>query len=108
MIHGDERGPHQDDVDLAIAEWSVGPYHRELDLPEPVNGAATNATYGNGVLVLSMPKLGPGHPGWSAEFRLVTVATAHGERVGHTGREPVPYTTEQHRTEKHQPRRRAL
>jgi hypothetical protein len=77
VIHGDARGPHQDDVNLSIAEWAVGPYHRELDLPEGVDGVVTNATYGNGVLVLSMPKLRAGHAGTAAEFRLVTVANAH-------------------------------
>jgi len=101
VIHGDARGPHQDDVNLSIAEWAVGPYHRELDLPEPVDGAVTNATYGNGVLVLSMPKLRAGRSGTHAEFRLTTVANAHGERVGHIGRAAIPHTTEQHRAEKH-------
>jgi HSP20 family protein len=104
VIHGDARGPHQDDVNLSIAEWAVGPYHRELDLPEGVDGVVTNATYGNGVLVLSMPKLRAGHAGTAAEFRLVTVANAHGERVGHIGRAAIPHTTEQHRTEKDQGR----
>lgn len=96
VIHGEERGPHQRDVPLAIAEWAIGPYHRELDLPEPVDGARSNATYGNGVFVLSMPKVSAGHVGTSAEFRLVTVAGGRGERVGHTGREALPDTTEHH------------
>jgi HSP20 family protein len=100
-VHGEERGPRQGDIAMAIAEWTVGPYHRELDLPEPVDGSASNATYGNGVLVLSMPKVGGGNLGTSAEFRLVTVAREHGERVGHVGREPAPSTTEQHWQNKH-------
>jgi HSP20 family protein len=102
-IHGDERGPRQRDIAVAIAEWAVGPYHRELDLPESVDGAETNATYGNGVLVLSMPKVGPRNLGTGAEFRLVTVSREHGERVGHLGREPSPLTTEQHWQDKHRP-----
>ena len=61
VVHGEERGPHQRDVPLVIAESAIGPYHRELDLSEPVDGSLTNATYGNGVLVLSMPKAGTTH-----------------------------------------------
>src|SRR5262245_5420155 len=55
-IHGAERGPHQHDLDLLLTEWTIGPYHREIILPQPVNASLTTATYGNGVVVLSMPK----------------------------------------------------
>jgi hypothetical protein len=48
-----------------------------------------------------MPKVSAGHPGTSAEFRLVTVARAYGERVGHVGREALPQTTEDHLQQKH-------
>ena len=54
---GDEREPRQHELDLLLAEWSIGPYCRELDLPYPVSGPLSNATYGNGVLVVSMPRL---------------------------------------------------
>jgi HSP20 family protein len=101
VIHGEERGPRQRDLPLLIAEWAIGPYHRELDLSEAVDGALTNATYGNGVLVLSMPKVSAGHLGTSAEFRLITITSGHGERVGHIGRDTVPLSTEQHWHEKH-------
>ena len=100
-IHGEERGHHQHDLALAIVEWTIGPYHREIELGEPVDGVLTNATYGNGVLVLSMPKVSAGHLGSSAEFRLITVASGHGERVGHVGRDVTPQTTEVHWAEKH-------
>lgn len=100
-IHGEERGPHQRDLRLSIAEWAIGPYHRELELPEPVDGTLTNATYGNGVLVLSMPKVSAGHLGATAEFRLVTIADGRGERVGHIGRDAVPHSTEAHWKGKH-------
>jgi HSP20 family protein len=95
-IHGDERGPHQHELDLVLAEWAVGPYHREVVLPEPVNGALANATYGNGVLVLSLPKMEPGREPVSAEIRLEVVDATRGERVGHVGREIRPTTTEEH------------
>jgi Hsp20/alpha crystallin family len=50
-------GPHQHEQNLLLAEWSVGPYHRMVTLPHPVNGVLTNATYSNGVLVIAMPKM---------------------------------------------------
>ena len=56
MIRGVERGPGQHGRDVLLDEWTVGPYYREVKLPRPVNGPAATATYGNGVLVLVMPK----------------------------------------------------
>ena len=100
-IDGAQRGPHQNAVRLDIAEWSIGPYHREVELGEPVDAALTNATHGNGVLVLAMLKASAGYRPSSAEFRLVTVAEGRGERVGHVGRVAVPHTTEAHIAEKH-------
>ena len=38
---------------LATAEWTVGPYERELRLSRPVSAALANVTLGNGVLVLA-------------------------------------------------------
>lgn len=89
-IRGEERGPHQHGVDLVLAEWTIGSYYRELDLTHPVNGPLTNATYGNGVLVLSMPKVANGQPGVPAEIRLEALEATRGERVGHVGREARP------------------
>ena len=104
-IHGDERGPHQGELELLVVEWTIGPYHREVELVEPVDGVLTNATYGNGVLVLSMPKVSAGHAGASAQFRLTAIESTRGERVGHAGRRAVPRTTEEHRSDKHRRRR---
>jgi len=87
IIHGEERGPHQHNLDLLVAEWTIGPYHREVELPHPVDGRRTNATYGNGVLVLSMPALPQGHAPTAEEIRLQVIEATRGERVGWTGRE---------------------
>jgi HSP20 family molecular chaperone IbpA/quercetin dioxygenase-like cupin family protein len=95
-IRGEYRGPGQETRDLLLAEWTIGRYARELSLPEPVNGALTNATYGNGVLVLSMPKLAPGQPPADAQFRLTVVDTGRGQRIGHTGSANEPMTTAAH------------
>lgn len=95
-IRGDERGPRQHECDLVEEEWRIGPYYRKLSLPQRVNGPLTNATYGNGVLVLSMPKMGEGEPGVQVDFPLQSIGATRGERVGHTGREIHPTTTQQH------------
>ena len=50
--------------------------------------------YGNGVLVLSMPKLAPGAQGSNTEFRLQAITDTRGQRVGHTGAHIEPTTTQ--------------
>ena len=97
-MHGDYRGSRRDQPEVLMSEWTVGPYHREVVLPHPVNGALTNATYGNGVLVLSMPKLAPGEEAHEAEFRLEAVESIRGQRIGHTGWDIRPTTTRRRST----------
>jgi hypothetical protein len=85
---------------MVLAESTVGPYEREVELPHPVNGDLVNATYDNGVFVLSMPKAAQGQRTVPAEFGLETVGEARGERIGHAGRENRPHTTEEHLRDK--------
>ena len=80
-ISANQTGPGQDDKDLIVEEWEIGPYYRELELPESVNGALTNATFGNGILTLAMPKTKDESE--SATFQLQAVDTGRGERIGH-------------------------
>jgi HSP20 family protein len=93
IIRGEYRGPHQEDRDLLIGEWAIGPYYREIPLPEPVDGAHTNATYGNGVPVLVMPKRAAGQDGTDAEFRLEVLAATRGEHAAHALRDHHPTST---------------
>jgi hypothetical protein len=75
-------------------------------LPQLVDGALTNATYGNGVLVLSMPKLAPGAQGRNTEFRLQALTDTRGQRVGHTGAHIEPTSAQarsQHRAQANRP-----
>ena len=104
-IKAKERGPHQHDLDLVVAEWTIGPYYREVMLPQDVDGSLANATYGNGVLVLTMPKLKRSQKTKPAEFTLQPVEPPRGEHVGHTGHNPQRTTTEKHwsLTPLHQP-----
>lgn len=101
-IQGEERGPGQHGRDLIMDEWTIGPYYREISLPQAVDGTLTNATYGNGVLVLSMPK--STQSGTAANFRLQPIEATRGERVGHTGMDarPIPLAEhgKKHRLEK--------
>ncbi len=96
-IRGNYRGSRQETSDLLVSEWTIGPYAREIVLPQPVNGSLTNATYGNGVLVLAMPKMGRGSGESYTEFKLAVVEATVGQRIGHTGSELRPTTTEEHR-----------
>jgi hypothetical protein len=75
----------------------MGPYYRDIVLPQPVDGSLTNASYGNGVLVLSMPKVAQGQRASHTEFRLEVVEATRGQRVGHTGSDIQPTTTQEHR-----------
>jgi HSP20 family protein len=93
MIQGKQRGPRQDDLDLLKAEWSIGPYHREVVLPQNVNGPLANATYGNGVLVITLPKLKTGQKAERVEFGLEAINPTRGERVGHSGHDIRATTT---------------
>ncbi len=107
-IRGELRGPHQRALPLLMAEWSVGPYAREVELRTPVDGRLTNATFGNGVLVLSMPKAAAGTSGVPAEIVLDTLASTRGRHVGHVGRAITPSSTGEHQRDtqrKDEPRR---
>jgi len=82
IIHGKIRGMLKDIKELLIDEWSVGEYHRQLELPEPVNGSLANATYGNGVLVVSLPRSAYST---AAVLRLEKVGLDRGEHIGLAG-----------------------
>jgi HSP20 family protein len=80
-IDGTYRGSRQDQPDVLVSEWTMGPYHRDINLPQLVNGELTKATYGNGVLVLAMPLLLPGTQKEKTEFRLDTITSTRGQHV---------------------------
>ena len=100
-IDGVYRGSRRDQPEILVSEWTIGPYHREVVLPQPVSGVLTNATYGNGVLVLTMPKLQPGEEAPATEFRLEALESVRGQRIGHTGSDIQPATARGHRKTAH-------
>ena len=82
FLHGALRGLLKDAKEVLIDEWSVGDYHREVGLPDTVDGEHANVTYGNGVLVVAMPISDEMIPG---RLTLEAVGPAHGEHVGNIG-----------------------
>jgi HSP20 family protein len=68
--------------ELLIDEWTAGSYYRDLQLPEPVNGEMATATYGNGVLVVTLPVA---KRVTAARLLLEQVGVGRGERVGSAG-----------------------
>jgi len=97
IIRSVEREPRQQQRDLLIEEWKMGPYFREVSLPQPVDGARTNATYGNGILVLVMPKRSSQECTAPEELRLQSITPTRGEYITHTGSEMYPTTMGAHR-----------
>lgn len=85
IIHGDVRGTLKGAKEVLLNEWNVGGYHRELTLPEAVDGEHANVTYGNGVLVIALLSSQNTLP---ARITLAKTGTAHGEYRGNTGGHP--------------------
>ena len=55
VLHGDLRSRLKEVKELLLDEWSIGVYHRELALPVAVDAECANVTYGNGVLIVTLP-----------------------------------------------------
>lgn len=93
-LRGERRGSRQAGMNLLLDEWSVGPYERTLALPCAVDGERADVTYGNGVLVVALPKAAQTRP---ARLNLEAIGLARGQRVGSHGRDLAPTTTAEHR-----------
>jgi HSP20 family protein len=83
-IRAEKRGPGQERHRYLRREWSYGPYERTIELPMDVDVERANATYGNGIVTIALPK------SVRARARKIDIAleptgTARGERVGHRG-----------------------
>ena len=96
-IRDEERGPRQHESGVLSTNGpSVVPISVRVTIPQRMNGSLTNATYGNGVLVLSMPKRKEGEAASDASFQLRPAAATRGERIGHRGSDIRPATTAVH------------
>ncbi len=85
VLYGELRAMLKDVKELLLDEWSVGIYHRDLELPAPVNGESANVTYGNGVVTVALPISKHIVP---ARLTLERIAPTHGERKGNAGHPP--------------------
>lgn len=92
-LHGLERGELKGEKEVLLDEWNPGPYHRRLDLPAAVDGELANLSYGNGVLVVTLPLAERTRP---ARLSLERTGPARGERVGSHGHPVRPTTAEEH------------
>ncbi|MDQ2902523.1 MAG: Hsp20/alpha crystallin family protein [Ktedonobacteraceae bacterium] len=82
ILHGDLRGLLKEVKELLLDEWSFGPYHRELDLPVAVNAEHANVSYGNGVLLVTLPI---NSQTVAARVTLERISPTHGEHKGNAG-----------------------
>jgi HSP20 family protein len=85
ILYGELRGMLKDVKELLLDEWSVGIYHRELELLAHVNGESANVTYGNGVMTVALPISDHTIP---IRLTLERLAPTHGERKGNAGHPP--------------------
>jgi HSP20 family protein len=86
ILVGQVRGLLKGVKDLLVDEWTVGDYHRDIALPDNVDGEAANVTYGNGVLTVDLPISQQTRP---AHLLMQKVGPDHGERVGNFGHPPL-------------------
>ena len=86
ILHGNVRAMLKEVKELLLDEWSAGIYHRELALATTVNAECANVTYGNGVLMVTLPISEQTLP---ARLMLERVTPTHGERKGNAGHPPV-------------------
>ncbi len=82
------RGPRQEERHYLMHEWRYGHFGRRLSLPYPVDAALANATYGNGILAVALPKSSQPRSG---VVRLrKNAGSRHDQEQGHAGREVQP------------------
>jgi HSP20 family protein len=86
MLHGDQRALLKDVKELLVDEWSVGAYDRQYALPVPVDATQANVTYGNGVLLVTLPI--SSDQTVPARLTLERITPTHGKHKGNSGQFP--------------------
>jgi HSP20 family protein len=81
ILQGEVRGLLKDVKELLLDEWTVGGYYRDLDLPDgiAVDGTLGTVTYGNGVVVVTLPISDSNR---AASFTLQDAGVDHGIGTG--------------------------
>ena len=86
-IRGLRRGPEEETKRYLRHEWHYGPYYRALELPIPVDAEKANASFSNGLLVVSLPKSARAR---SHHIVLRHVGQNQGEYAAHSAAEFMP------------------
>ena len=81
ILQGEVRGLLKDVKELLLDEWTVGGYYRDLGLPAgiAVDGTLGTVTYGNGVVVVTLPISDSNR---AASFTLQDAGVDHGIGTG--------------------------
>jgi HSP20 family protein len=87
-IEGRLRGPRQEARQYLMHEWRYGPFSRRVPLPFAVDAERANATHGNGVVTVALPKSDQPRPG-VIRLRKDT-GSHHDQEQRHAGREAQP------------------
>ena len=82
-----QHGPGQERIEYLVREWSYGPFERVIDLPGDVDAPRANLSFGNGVLMVALPKAERTTP---ATLGVERVGHARGRSTGHSGRRSSP------------------
>jgi HSP20 family protein len=83
-IRADKRGPGQERHRYLRREWSYGPYERTIELPIHVDAERANATYGNGIVTIALPKSSRARAR-KIDITLEGTGSERGGRTGHRG-----------------------
>jgi HSP20 family protein len=94
VLQGAVRAKLKDVKEVLLDEWCAGGYHREVMLPNAVDGTLANVTYGNGIVVVALPLSDKIRP---ARLTLETIGQARGERAGNSGHPVTSRTIVEHR-----------
>lgn len=81
------RGARQEEREYLLHEWRYGSFRRAVTLPFPVDATRANATHGNGVLAVALPKSEQVRTG---VIRLRDEGGARHRVQGHAGRDAQP------------------
>lgn len=88
VIEAQLRGPRQEERQYLVHEWHYGPFRRSVSLPFAVDASRANATHGNGVLTIALPRSDRPRPG---EIRLRRdQGSHHDQERRHMGRDARP------------------
>lgn len=61
-LRAHQKTPPTDRPQFVRREWGLGPYHRTIELPSPVEADKAEASFRNGVVTITLPKADPSRP----------------------------------------------